>query len=386
MTPALEQIKALPAKWRQRADAKYPRGSKARNMSPDVRYEIEGRCEQLDACADELDTALQALRDEAGEADLRQRLGEALTAVLTDPAAAPEPDWNDAREVDRIIDAILPAIAARPAPAAEAAQHPDDAAVDRFAAALKAKLAEARAKGRGGWDTDECNAQMLSDMLRDHVAKGDPRDVGNFAMFLHQRGESIVPPAAEAAPQGGDVCFCDAKGLGVPGVSCGDCPRDYAATPPSAPVTDMTPALEQSNMADISNLTLAQVEAVLARFGCQSAAAPQPASLEWSPTLCDGKHVSHADAEKACVALGEGWRLPTRMELESILDLTRHEPAIDTARFPDTKSGWYWTSTPCAWSSDCAWFVSFGLGDADGVHRDGRYASVRAVRSVPAGQ
>lgn len=74
------------------------------------------------------------------------------------------------------------------------AQHPDDAAVDSFAAALKAKLAEARVKGRGGWqDKDDCPQQRLSDMLRAHVEKGDPRDVGNFAMFLHQRGESILP-------------------------------------------------------------------------------------------------------------------------------------------------------------------------------------------------
>ena len=72
--------------------------------------------------------------------------------------------------------------------------HPDDAAVDRFAAAMKAKLADARAKGRGGWqDKDDCPQQRLSDMLRAHVEKGDPRDVANFAMFLHQRGESILP-------------------------------------------------------------------------------------------------------------------------------------------------------------------------------------------------
>jgi hypothetical protein len=30
--------------------------------------------------------------------------------------------------------------------------HKDDIAVDRFAAAMKAKLAAARAKGRDGWD------------------------------------------------------------------------------------------------------------------------------------------------------------------------------------------------------------------------------------------
>lgn len=73
-------------------------------------------------------------------------------------------------------------------------KHPDDDAVDAFAAAMKAKLAEARTKGRGGWeDKQDCPQQRLSDMLRSHVEKGDPRDVANFCMFLHQRGEAILP-------------------------------------------------------------------------------------------------------------------------------------------------------------------------------------------------
>lgn len=81
-------------------------------------------------------------------------------------------------------------------PAPAQATHPDDLAVDRFAVAMKAKLASARAKGRGGWDGPECNADILSRMLRDHVDKGDPRDVANFCMFLHQRGEAILPAPA----------------------------------------------------------------------------------------------------------------------------------------------------------------------------------------------
>ena len=108
--------------------------------------------------------------------------------------------------------------------------------------------------------------------------------------------------------------------------------------------------------------------------------------LEWSDTLCDGERVTHAAAEKACAALGDGWRLPTRMELESILDLTRHDPAIDTERFPDTQSGAYWTSTPCAWASSCAWIVNFYYGGASGNRRDNDLGFVRAVRSVSAGQ
>lgn len=84
----------------------------------------------------------------------------------------------------------------------KSACHPDDAAVDAFAAAMKAKLADARAKGRGGWNGDEPGMQQrLSDMLRAHVEKGDPRDVANFCMFLHQRGEAIGPKGAAPAIQ-----------------------------------------------------------------------------------------------------------------------------------------------------------------------------------------
>lgn len=70
--------------------------------------------------------------------------------------------------------------------------HTDDMAVDRFAAAMKAKLARKRAEGRGGWDNpEECSVAFLSHLLREHVAKGDPVDVGNFAMMIHQRGGII---------------------------------------------------------------------------------------------------------------------------------------------------------------------------------------------------
>lgn len=75
----------------------------------------------------------------------------------------------------------------------------DDIAVDRFAEAMKAKMAAARAKGRGGWEGPTCNAEILSRMLRDHVEKGDPRDVANFCMMLWNRGEAIqASPAADA--------------------------------------------------------------------------------------------------------------------------------------------------------------------------------------------
>ncbi|HFK2947307.1 TPA: hypothetical protein ACGY8F_002265 [Stenotrophomonas maltophilia] len=102
-------------------------------------------------------------------------------------------------------------------------QHPDDLAVDAFATAMKAKMADARAKGRGGWeDPAQCTADDLSRMLRDHVDKGDPRDVANFCMMLHQRGEAIAArqpvgwQPMESAPKDGTVVLGLLEGSDIP--------------------------------------------------------------------------------------------------------------------------------------------------------------------------
>lgn len=84
----------------------------------------------------------------------------------------------------------------QPAASAEPNAHTDDDAVDHFAAAMKEKLAQARAKGRHGWH--ECAPADLSAMLRAHVEKGDPRDVANFCMFLWSLGQPIsAAPVAQ---------------------------------------------------------------------------------------------------------------------------------------------------------------------------------------------
>ncbi|KWN77094.1 hypothetical protein [Burkholderia stagnalis] len=77
--------------------------------------------------------------------------------------------------------------------------HPDDVAVDSFAAVMKHKLALARDKGRGGWEA--CSPADLSRMLREHVEKGDPRDVANFCMMLWHHGSPIVRIAANMSPK-----------------------------------------------------------------------------------------------------------------------------------------------------------------------------------------
>lgn len=87
----------------------------------------------------------------------------------------------------------------RPAPVSV---HPDDEAVDRFAAAMKAKMARSREKGRYGWDDPEdCPTAMLVGMLHEHVHKtnsGAFEDIACLAMMLHQRGDD---PSALSAIQ-----------------------------------------------------------------------------------------------------------------------------------------------------------------------------------------
>jgi hypothetical protein len=81
-------------------------------------------------------------------------------------------------------------------------QHPDDAAVDRFAAAMKAKLAKKREEGRGGWDDPaQCKVEDLARMLVDHLPKGDPVDVANFCMMLFCRDGGDEAFKAAYAPR-----------------------------------------------------------------------------------------------------------------------------------------------------------------------------------------
>lgn len=87
------------------------------------------------------------------------------------------------------------------APEAAAESEKDEEAINEFAVQLKVKMAKSRAKGRDGWHRkDQCSSATLSRMLREHVEKGDPIDIGIFSMMFQQRGECIelAPVACEA--------------------------------------------------------------------------------------------------------------------------------------------------------------------------------------------
>lgn len=85
-------------------------------------------------------------------------------------------------------------------PPQQTEEHTDDSAVDRFADVMKTKLATSREKGRGGWnDPEQCTVEHLAKLLVEHLVKGDPVDVANFAMMLHQRGADNTVLASAAS-------------------------------------------------------------------------------------------------------------------------------------------------------------------------------------------
>ncbi len=94
---------------------------------------------------------------------------------------------------------------------------------------------------------------------------------------------------------------------------------------------------------------------------------------------CDtSSYVAAVSAAGWCGATA-GWRMPSVTELQSIANLSRSYPAIDTAYFPNTVSSWYWSGTPYAGYASLAWYVDFGNGN-DYYNRN--YVSlVRLVRS-----
>jgi hypothetical protein len=106
--------------------------------------------------------------------------------------------------------------------------------------------------------------------------------------------------------------------------------------------------------------------------------------LTWSAgPLQDGKDFTHADALKACTALSlaghSDWRAPTIEELLSIVDYSRHSPAVsDVFKGP---YGWTWSSTVDASNpSGDAWSVFLHGGYSDRYSQSGRI-HVRAVRA-----
>lgn len=99
--------------------------------------------------------------------------------------------------------------------------------------------------------------------------------------------------------------------------------------------------------------------------GRDEVAVDRVTGLMWQRSV-GASPTAFADAKQACDRLSlagyDDWRLPSRIELVSILDLTHVQPAIDPVVFPQTPSDWFWTSSTAAGDVQSAWYVYFYFG------------------------
>jgi hypothetical protein len=83
--------------------------------------------------------------------------------------------------------------------------------------------------------------------------------------------------------------------------------------------------------------------------------------LSWQQSAENGPY-TREEAEKYCSTLelkGGGFRLPSRIELLSLVDLTQTSPALDPKAFPDSPTGRYWSSSRYALDAELGWVVDF---------------------------
>ncbi len=88
--------------------------------------------------------------------------------------------------------------------------------------------------------------------------------------------------------------------------------------------------------------------------------------LRWQQAASPSTH-TWASAGPYCRSLplaGGGWRLPSRLELLSIVDYTRLDPAIDPVPFPNTPNEAFWTSSIFVGLPAQAWSIYFPAGSS----------------------
>ncbi len=66
--------------------------------------------------------------------------------------------------------------------------------------------------------------------------------------------------------------------------------------------------------------------------------------------------------DQASIQLGGKWRLPTLMELESLICESCDPPKIKEKYFPGISPEAYWTSKPNFWNKKMYWSVNFMTG------------------------
>jgi len=133
----------------------------------------------------------------------------------------------------------------------------------------------------------------------------------------------------------------------------------------------------------VASLFTARADAPPCRYALTAGTATDASTgLTWQRAVSSPPQ-SWSDATAYCGSLmleGGGWRTPTIYELQTIVDESEHDPAIDVKSFPSTPSEYFWSSTEAASNPFDAWVVAFFDGSAFPFDTASPSGRVRCVR------
>jgi hypothetical protein len=238
---------------------------------------------------------------------------------------------------------------------------------------------DALAPEAGSDDRGDATTHDGGDAATQHDGGAAAHDDGGFATAVDAGAVALLPPETLSCPFEG-VCQLEAS----PCVTSDDgqgyqCRGQIAAWPmpdsqPDAKTRPKYSAREGVVLDEVTGLLWQQ---------------PLPASYAG----CDGNRsgvvgdgCSLAQAEAYCSQLqleGKRWRLPSKIELESLLDMVEIStgPAIDPTFFPGGK-GYFWTSTACLTTGCMGKTFALPFDTATpGPYPRESYYRVRCVRS-----
>jgi hypothetical protein len=110
---------------------------------------------------------------------------------------------------------------------------------------------------------------------------------------------------------------------------------------------------------------------------CDTASSVATSTFTWAEALALNSATSDT-----VILLRTDWRLPNIKELQSLVERSCSNPAINDSVFPNTGNSFFWSASPYAFVTNSAWGVFFSDGSVStNLRGDGQ-----SVRLVHGGQ
>ncbi|MEP6655285.1 MAG: DUF1566 domain-containing protein, partial [Myxococcales bacterium] len=204
-------------------------------------------------------------------------------------------------------------------------------------------------RGTGGMSSGGLDGAAAGATGATGATGGRPPGTGGTPASTGGRGSGAGGTGGGAGAATGGV-----GGVGLPGCTPAiGIPYSYACWPMPNPPTTGLP--HPASYTDLGDGTVK--DNVTGLIWQKAVAATQAFAWDTAKNYCASQALA-----------GRTWRLPTRIELLSLVDFTRTSPALNVTAFPGTPGGkYYWTASPwvvsqIATKPQYSWIVNFYEG------------------------